>query len=217
MAAVLAGAALGVCALVTPAQAAPPDDADAVVVYERDVYVIVGSTLRSPDATTDPTAPLFNVAGVALGFTWGDWSQGTATSVVRQTGGASPRSDVRLELTGLVPGGVNSVFWGTLGPDSENPLCPGVERTLALTSTDRRQAPDASSFVADADGSARFGGRVDGGLLDATQAFFSIVYHSDGETYGALPNRGEWLTQGESCRSSFGEDAMRQLIILQTS
>jgi hypothetical protein len=56
---------------------------------------------------------------------------------------------------------------------------------------------------------------VDGHLFDATQVFFSVIYHSDGVTYGELPNAGEFLTQGQSCRSSFGEDAMRQLLVLQ--
>jgi hypothetical protein len=41
------------------------DPADGVEAYDRDVYVIVGSTLRNPDATTSPDAPLFNVAVLA--------------------------------------------------------------------------------------------------------------------------------------------------------
>lgn len=109
-----------------------------------------------------------------------------------------------------------SVFWGTLQPDSENPLCPGVERTLALPSADTGQVPDSSSFVAASNSTGAFRGQLTGALLDsAAQVFFSLVYHSDGKTYGALPNAGEFLTQGENCRSSFGEDAMRHLVILQ--
>ena len=42
-----------------------------------------------------------------------------------------------------------------------------------------------------------------------------MIYHADGMSYGALPNRGEFLTQGEDCRSSFGQDAMRQFQVLQ--
>ena len=200
---------------VTPAGAAGPDQADVVEVYEGDVFVIVGSTLRHPDATTDPSAPLFNVAGVGLGLTWGQWSAAAATSTVRVSGGRSARTDVRLDFSGLVPSGVYSVFWGTLSPDSENPLCPGVERTLALPSVDPGQLPDASSLVAGSDGAGAFRGRLDGNLLAAGQVFFSIVYHFDGQTYGPLPNRGEFLTQGGECRSSFGEDAMRHLLVLQ--
>jgi hypothetical protein len=189
------------------------DPADAVEVYERDVFVIVGSTLRNPDAATSPEAPLFNDAGVSLDLTWGQWGAGSARSTMRVNGG---HTGADLVLGGLVPNGVYSVFYGTLGPDSENPLCQNVERTLPFTSTDKRQLPDRSSFVAGADGTAAYSGRVDGQLLDATQVFLEVIYHYDGQTYGSLPNRGEWLTQGRpDCRSSFGDDAMRQLLVLQ--
>ena len=208
-------ATLTLVAVAPPASAAPPDQADAVEVYERDVFVIVGSTLRNPDATTDPSAPLFNNAGVSLDLTWGEWSAASATSAVRTSGKSKPRTDVRLTFSNLVPGGTYSIFWGTLNPDSENPLCPGVERTLALPSVNRDQSPDASSFVAGSDGTAAFRGSLDGNLLTANQVFFSIIYHFDGQTWGSLPNHGEFNTQGENCRSSFGEDAMRQLLILQ--
>ena len=208
-------ATLALVAVAPPASAASPDQADAVEAYERDVFVIVGSTLRNPETTTDPSAPLFNNAGVNLGLTWGEWTAASATSAVRIKGKSKPRTAVRLKFTDLVPGGTYSVFWGTIGPDSENPLCPGVERTLALPSVNRGQVPDASSFVAGSDGSAAFRGRLSGNLLSATQVFFSIVYHSDGRTWGSLPNHGEFLTQGENCRSSFGDDAMRQLLVLQ--
>lgn len=209
-------ATLALVAAAPPASAAAPDQADAVEAYERDVFVIVGSTLRNPDVTTDPSAPLFNNAGVGLNLTWGEWSAASATSVVRTSGKArSARTDVRLSFSRLVPGGVYSVFWGTLLPDSENPLCPGVERTLALPSADPGQLPDASSFVAGADGTASFRGALNGDLLAASQVYFSIIYHFDGQTWGSLPNHGEFNTQGADCRSSFGDDAMRQLLVLQ--
>jgi hypothetical protein len=212
---VLAIAALLLVTVAPPAGAAAPDSADAVEAFDRDVYVIVGSTLRNPDETTDPSAPLFTVSGVGMNLTWGEWQAATGTSVVRQTGGPAPRIDARLAFVGLVPGGVYSIFWATLGPDSENPLCPGVERTLPLISVDDDQAPDASSFVAGADGTATFRGRADVALLDATQSYFTLVYHFDGQTWGSLPNHGEYNTQGEGCHSSFGDDAMRQLLVLQ--
>jgi hypothetical protein len=193
-----------------------PDQQDAVEVFNRDVFVIVGSTLRNPDATTLDSAPLFNVAGVSLNLTWGMWKRAGAQSTAHAVGGPNnPRTDLRISLSGLVPGGVYSIFYGTLTPDSENPLCPGVERTLALISTDRRQMPDASSFVADAAGRAEFRGEISGRPLDVLQFFYTVIYHFDGMTYGALPNRGEFLTQGSMCRSSFGEDAMRQLVVYQ--
>lgn len=199
-----------------PVRAAKPDGQDAVQVFARDVFVIEGASLRNPDDTTADDAPLFNVAGVALNLTWGAWKHASAQATAHVIGGPNkPSTEVRIRLSGLVPGGVYSLFYGTLTPDSENPLCPGVERTLPLISRDKRQAPDASSFVADAQGRADFTGEVDGRLLDAMQVFFSAVYHFDGQTYGSLPNRGEFLTQGAGCHSSFGEDAMRQILILQ--
>ena len=199
------------------AHASPPDTADAVEVYERDVFVIVGSTLRNPGPTTDPGAPLFNVAGVGLGLTWGQWSAATAASRASVIGGPNqPRTDIRLSLAGLVPGGLYSVYWGTLGPDSEQPLCPGVERTLPLDGAGSiAKAPAANAFVVDATGTANFHGRVDGDLFDASQVYVTVVYHFTGQTSYPFPNLGEFLTQGETCRSSFGEDSMRHLLVLQ--
>lgn len=206
---------LGLGAQPTPPPPAPPaDQADAVEVYERDVFVIVGSTLRTPTESTPPDAPLFNVAGVSLDVTWGEWAA-TATSAVRTTGGQSAATDVEQRFTGLIPGGVYSVFWATLSPDSENPACPGVERTLPLASVNPNQSPDASSFVAGSDGTATFKGHLNENLFDAAQVYFSLIYHLDGKTWGSLPNHGEFNTQGSECRSSFGDDAMRQLLILQ--
>jgi hypothetical protein len=69
--------------------------------------------------------------------------------------------------------------------------------------------------VAKKNGNATFNGRVPADPLTATQVVIEIVYHFDGQTHGALPNHGEFKTQGPSCRSSFGENAMRQLLILQ--
>ena len=195
------------------------DQQDYAEVYSRDVFVIVGSTLRNPDATTQPDAPLFSDSGVSLELTWGDWQRISATSTARvQGGGSRARTDVRIHLTGLIPGGVYSIFYGTLIPDSENPLCPGVERTLPLTAVrvDQPQ-PDASSFIAGVDGTAAYRGRIDGNVFNALQVFYTIIYHFDGQTYDPLPNRGEFLTQGSNCRSSFGQDAMRQMIIFQKS
>ena len=199
------------------AHASPADTADAVQVYQRDVFVIVGSTLRNPSAETDPAAPLFTNAGVGMGLTWGEWSAATATSRASVIGGANhPRTDIRLSMAGLVPGGLYSVYWGTIGPDSEQPLCPGVERTLPLDGTgSTAKAPAPNAFVAGATGTVDFHGRVDGDLLEATQTFVTVVYHFLGQTSYPFPNLGEYLTQGETCRSSFGEDSMRHLIVLQ--
>src|SRR5215510_10040094 len=200
----------------TPGRAAP-DHADGLEIFTRDIFAIVGSTLRNPTDTTASDAPIFNVAGVNLGLTWGQWKAATATSSAHVQGGSNnPRTDVRIQLSGLVPGGVYSIFYITLSPDSDNSLCPGVERGIPLTAfKPDSQLPDASSFVADANGQAQYRGVVDGDLFGATQLIFEVIYHLDGQTYNSLPNRGEFLTQGANCRSSFGEDAMRQLFILQ--
>jgi hypothetical protein len=195
------------------AGAAPPDRADALQVFNRDVYVVVGQSLRNPTADTPADAPLFNVAGVALDLTWGEWSSATATSTAHATG---KRTDVRMQLAGLVPGGLYSIFWGTLQPDSEHPGCPDVERTLPLDAFHAdASAPAPNAFVAGPDGTAEFRGRTGTALLEAVQVFFSVVYHAYGETSYPFPNRGELLTQGENCRSTFGEDSMRQLTVLQ--
>jgi hypothetical protein len=184
----------------SPVASARPDAADFIETHSRDVFVSLGASLRNPTSETPASDPLYNVVGLDLGVTWGEWQAGSASSRVNQVGSAgNPRSDVRIDLTGLIPGGVYSIFYATIGPDSVNPKCPDVERSLPVIATHPDAgAPDASSFIADANGTAQFRGSVDAALLDATQ-----------------PNRGEYLTQGPDCRSSYGHDAMRQFLILQ--
>jgi hypothetical protein len=216
------GSAAAVAAVATVLALAAPafarsDYQDVVQPFTRDVFVIVGSTLRNPDETTAADANLFNNAGVSLGLDWGQFSSASATARAQQLGGAkNAQTDVRVDLTGLVPGGLYSLFYITLGPDSENPLCPGVERSLPLTAFHPSSGqPDAASFYADATGAASFHGRVPGALLDAQQLIYTVVYHAYGQSYGSLPNAGESLTRGANCRSSFGEDSMRQSVIYQ--
>ena len=149
-----------VAPLAAPAGAAAADQADGLEVFRRDVFVLEGASLVNPTGATDPSATLFNVAGLDLGITWGEWAGAAVTSTARTAG---HRTDVRLELSGLVPGGLYSVFWGTLGPDSGNPLCPGVERTLPLpafpprtrTKTRPRSWPAATAVPITAAGSTR--------------------------------------------------------------
>lgn len=217
---VVALAALTAVVMAAPAQARIErwDRSDATLVYSRDVSVIVGSTLREPESSTDPSAPLFNDAGVGLGLNWGRWQAAGGGAVARVRGGRE--TAVELNLTGLVPGGVYSVFWGTLDPDSEHPQCPGVERSLPLASLKgKRQVPDLSSFIARDSGNATYEGRAPGNILAAGQTFFWVIYQSDGEADHPFPNLGEKLTAGTEagCRSSFGDDAMRQLTILMRS
>ena len=205
------------------ASAAPPDEADFVQEFTRDVYERVGANLVNPDAGSDPNAALFSVNDFALAtapgdpVTWAEWSAATAASRASTIGGPDgPRTDVRISLRGLIPNGLYSIFWQTTAPDSVHPLCPGVERLLPLDAVKAdASVPDPSSFVADSSGEAEFHGRIGGDLLAASQVLFSIIYHADGKTYYPLPNKGEFLSQGTDCRSSFGLDALRQLQIGQ--
>lgn len=213
--------AVGIAAAAVLATAAPamakPDIQDFVEPNARDVFVIVGSTLRNPDDTTSPDASLYNSVGASLGLDWGHFNAAGATARAQQRGtGKSAQTDVQVNLMRLVPGGLYSLFYLTIGPDSENPLCPGVERSLPLNAVRPSSTqPDPASFYADPTGAASLHARVPGSPLNAQQFIYSVVYHAYGESYGALPNAGEFLTQGPSCRSSFGEDAMRQLFIFQ--
>lgn len=191
-----------------------PDREDALQIFNRDVYFLDHVTLRNPTADTPGDAALYSVVGALLPVNWGEWQRAAGTAVTHAGG---KYTDVSMFLTGLIPGGVYSVFYVTFAPDSEHPLCPGVERSLPLTSRDKKQAPDPSSFVADASGAAAYHARVEGDLLSAGQLVFSIVYHFDGMTYHPFPNRGEFFTHDSEsgCRSTYGEDAMRHLLILQ--
>lgn len=193
------------------------DTSNSFEVFERDVFVIVGSTLRNPDSSTTSDSPLFNDAGVALGVTWGEWSTINPTAEAKVSGnGRNAQTRVDLTLSGLIPGGVYSIFWGTLNPDSEHPQCPGVERTQPLISTSKKQLPDASSFVAGPGGIATYRGVAEGNILEALETFFTVVYHLDGEAHHPFPNAGEQISvaNGSPCRSTFGNDAMRHAIIL---
>lgn len=221
MAAVLVGLSLIAGPLSHPASAAPADREDGVLVFARDVFVVVGNALRNPDSTTHPDRPLFTSTAISLGppdlpslVTWGDWARASATSTVRTS---KSGTDVRLRLSGLIPGGLYSVFWGTLGPDSEHPGCPGVERTLPLDAHKPARGADApNAFRAGTDGAADYRGQVDRNLMAAQQVFFNVVFHFAGRTAYPFPNIGEQRTQhDEFCRSSFGEDAMRHLVVLQ--
>ena len=91
-----------------------------------------------------------------------------------------------------------------------------MDRSLALTSADAGQQPDAASFVADARGRAEFHARVPGDLFAVTMLAYTVIYHADGQTYGPLANRSESESQGDAeCRSSYGVDAIRQVLIWQ--
>lgn len=194
--------------------AAAVDREDAVVVFPADVYVQgEDGQLRNPDDLTPADTPLFNVAGTGLDVSWGEWGGAGAVSLAK----TKARTDIDLTFTGLIPGGVYSVFYRTFEPDSRNAYCPTGERGIALKARHpEKQLPDHSSFVADPQGLGEFRGRVEGALLDATRVDFLLIYHFDGQTYGELANYGEFVTQDEEvCRPSYGADAMRQLVVIQ--
>jgi hypothetical protein len=93
---------------------------------------------------------------------------------------------------------------------------------MALTCAfPRLQKPDADSFIASSSGTALFIGRVAGNLLAATQLLINVIYHFNGQTYGPVANefeaQGPVTSPGGLCRSSYGIDAMRLSIIIQTS
>ena len=97
-------------------------------------------------------------------------------------------------------------------------MCPGVERTLPLDAHGGRARPAPNAFRADAEGRATYVGEVDQDLFAAAQVYFSVVWDFSGETSYPFPNRLELITQvppAEQCRSSFGEDTMRHLLVLQ--
>jgi hypothetical protein len=190
----------------------------AIVPFAGDVDTLGsnGNLIAVDPRSTADSATLFNFQGSPLGLTWGQWRSATATSLaktIRRRG--TDYTDIRLALSGLIPGGVYSLFYRTFGPDSANPLCPAVDPLIALTARHpERQSPDADSFVADSSGGARFHARVAGPLLDAQSLQIAVIYHFDGHVYGPVPDEGE---AGANCRSSLGIDAMRQFIIIQTS
>jgi hypothetical protein len=123
-------------------------------------------------------------------------------------------------MSGLVPNGVYSLFYRTFSPDSNNAICPNVEPSIALTSAfPELQRPDPDSFVASSSGRALFIASVAQNLLAAQNLTISVIYHFNGQTYGPVANAAEAAGPVASnnglCRSSYGVDAMRQLLIIQ--
>lgn len=195
---------------------APRTPAVAIVPFAGDVFTIdANNNLIQVDPRFTPaSAPLFNLDGNPLGLTWGQFDSATASSgarTVRRRG--IDYTDLRITMTGLIPKGVYSLFYRTQIPYSANPICgAAVDPLVALTARfPRRQAPDASSFVANSAGGALFHARVAGRLLDAASLQIWVIYHFDGKVYGPVANQGE----SASCRATYGIDAMHQFLIVQ--
>jgi hypothetical protein len=183
--------------------------------FAGDVYQSSSNgTLIGVDPSSTPAAtPLYNLAGNALNVTWGQFSSASATSLAKTiTRDGVEYTDLRITLSGLIPNGVYSLFYDTFGPDSSNPLCPS-DRLVALNARrPQRRQPDADSSIADSSGAARFHARVAGDLLAAQSFSIAVIYHFDANTYGPVPTGGE---ANNHCQPSFGNDAMRQLLIVQ--
>jgi hypothetical protein len=167
----------------------------AIEAFSGDVFTIGtnGSLITVDPRLTAASVPLFNLEGQPLSLTWGQFSSATAKSyALTDTEGGVTHTDFFISMSGLVPGGVYSLFYRTFAPDSNNALCPNVEPTLALTSAfPQLQKPDPDSFVASSSGKALFVGRVAGNLLAAQQLLIAVIYHYDGNTYGPVPNAAE--------------------------
>jgi hypothetical protein len=208
-----AAAAAGAGTAVAP-QRTP---AEATEVFDSDVFVVSGAgELVNPDPRSTPKSQeLFNIAGEDLGLTFGKWQRATATSLAEliQRHGTD-QTDVLLTLKGLMPNEVYSLFYETFGPDSANPVCPAVERLVALPALHPSPAqPDDDSFVTDASGKSKFHARVAGDLLAAQRLNIVVIAHFDAKTYGPVPNRGESI----NCSTNgYGSTAARQLLIIQT-
>ena len=208
----LAGAALPVSNL-TPQIGLIP--------FPIDVYVLnyQGALVAVEPVSTSASAQLFNLAGNPLNLTWGQFSSATAKSAAwNVTYKGTTYTQFLISLSSLVPKGVYSLFYRTFGPDSNNPLCPNVEPQLALTAAfPQLQKPDPDSFIASSSGKGLFFASVPQDLLAAEQLQVDVIYHFDGKTYGPLANAAEAysVSNGISpCRSSYGVDAMRQLLII---
>ena len=193
-----------------------------IVPFAGDVYTTSSNGTLIPvlPASTPASTPLYNLAGNALNVTWGQWSSATATSYAwTVTFHGTTYTDFVIGMSGLVPDGVYSLFYRTFVPDSNNAFCPNVEPSIALTAAfPRLQKPDPDSFIAGSSGKALFVASVAQDLLAAQGLSISVIYHFDGQTYGPVANAAEAagpVAATGLCRSSYGIDAMRQMLIIQ--
>jgi hypothetical protein len=219
---------LGPLALYAPAADASttitaPTKDTGIITFPGDVYTLndQGALIPADPTSTAASAALYSLAGNPLNLTWGQWSSATATSYGWTiTRGGTTSTDFVIGMSGLVPNGVYSLFYRTLNPDSDNSICPDVEPAIALTSAfGGLQKPDPDSFVASSSGRALFIASVAQNLLAAQNLTISVIYHFNGQTYGPVANAAEAAGPVASnnglCRSSYGVDAMRQLLIIQ--
>jgi hypothetical protein len=215
---VAVGLATGLATPAAAAQAASQarqTPASGIEAFAGDVFQLGsnGNLIAVDPRTVVSSAALYNLEGDPLGETWGQFSAATASSLASIVKTPSDdATDLRITLSGLFANGVYSLFYQTFAPNTVNPVCPTIDPTIALTARHpKRQQPDASSFIAGSSGRATFDARVAGDLLNAQEVNVFVVYHFNGQVYGAVPNSGE----ASRCSSTYGADAIRQFIILQ--
>jgi hypothetical protein len=193
-----------------------------IIPLPADVYTISANGTLIPilPLSTPLSAPLYNLAGNALDLTWGQFSSATTKSYAwTVTRNGTTYTQLLITMSGLVPHGVYSLFYRTFGPDSNNALCPNVEPTVALTAAfPQFQKPDSDSFIASSSGKGLFFASVPEDLLAAQQLRIHVIYDFNGQTYGPVANQAESLGTDPTtglCRSSYGDGAMRQFLIIQ--
>ncbi|MDF1701982.1 MAG: hypothetical protein P1V36_12565 [Planctomycetota bacterium] len=158
-----------------------------------------GKLYRVTKGDHDMKAPLFRTAhpvkhdpfdpkavgpyekGEALGVTLGEWLRHRGTGVYTYEDGVGT---LDLEFSGLVPGGVYTMWHAFMALPPTQPFSGALE--LPLGARDGSE----SVFVADAEGKAKFVHSFKPGLEMSdvwTTSMLAINYHSDGKTYGGLP------------------------------
>ena len=174
-------------------------------IFTRDIFVSngAGGLIEADIRTTPLDEELYAFSGANLGVTMGEWEAASGSSAVHCAGG---NTHEHFDLQGLIPGGVYSIFHFTFDPNSQNPFCSNEDAVVSV-----------ESFTADASGAAKVHAVVEGCLLDAQIVNFEVIYHADGQTWGALPNHAEAASfaEGGPCRSSYSSDAFRHVLIAQ--
>ncbi len=170
---------------------------------EQDVYIerVAGSgdVFRVTSGDNNMGATLFKTAvpvkhdpfnpaavgpyakGEALGMNLGEWlkHQGTGTYTCENGEG-----NLKTSFSGLVPNGVYTMWHAFMAIPATTPFSGALELPLGA------RDGSTSAFSADADGNAAFDHKFQPCLQMSdvwTTAMLAINYHSDGNTYAALP------------------------------
>lgn len=116
-----------------------------------------------------PEMPVYNADGKWLGTTLGRWLSAVGTGIVEPAGDRVHADRVSVTFTGLIPGGLYTLFEVTFQP-SGNTFAP-------LDGSGLRH-----NFVALTDGTARATVLTPAPLAHSNAVL--LVYHSDGRTHG---------------------------------